>query len=181
MAKVNCYVIAVLGYLIPLLLIFIASVMSGWFNLFNNALSDLGHATRSNVALIFNLGLSLGSLFVILFASIYSIRFNKVLSLLLIFSGFSLNLVAIFDEVYGVTHFVVSVIFFVSLAALLIGYYIVFKNSVLPLLALGVSALSWFLYFTYRFPRGAALPELVSILVVLPIYLDYMRKVCRNT
>jgi hypothetical membrane protein len=45
----------------PLLLVLLAALLSGWFNPLTNALSDLGHATRSPVAPIFNLGLSLGA------------------------------------------------------------------------------------------------------------------------
>ncbi|MEM1601030.1 MAG: DUF998 domain-containing protein [Sulfolobales archaeon] len=174
----RCYLPAILGYVIPLLLIGVAALTSGWFNMFNNALSDLGHAVRSNVAVIFNLGLALGSLFILLFAIAYSTRFNKLMSILLVLTAFFLNLIAIFDEVYGRLHFIVSVAFFISVGVLLIGYSITFKKYITSLLALAISASSWYLYFNYRVPEGAAIPELVSIIVVLPFYADYVRRVC---
>jgi hypothetical membrane protein len=79
-----CLGIAVLTYVVPLSLITVSALSSGWFNIFDNALSDLGHAVRSSVAPIFNLGLMLGALLMVIFASLFSMRFNKVLSMLLI-------------------------------------------------------------------------------------------------
>jgi len=46
----------------------------------------------------------------VIFTSLFSMRFNKFMSILLIFMGTSSNLVAVFDEVYGIIHFIVSVI-----------------------------------------------------------------------
>ncbi len=174
----RCYSTALLGYSIPLVFIGAAALLSGWFDVFNNALSDLGHATRSNVSVLFNLGLSLGSFFIMLFASLYSVRFNVVITALLLFTGFSLNLVAVFDEVYGYVHFAVSVIFFISVAFLLVGYSVIFRKYVVPLSLLAVGIASWYIHFTYDIPRGVAIPELVSVFAVLPVYVDYMRRVC---
>lgn len=175
-----CLGIAVLTYVVPLSLITVSALSSGWFNIFNNALSDLGHAVRSSVAPIFNLGLMLGALLMVIFASLFSMRFNKVLSILLIFTGTSLNLVAVFDEVYGVIHFIVSVIFFLSLLILVAAYSYVFKEYVFPSIAITVGVVSWALHFIYRVPRGAAIPELISIFITLPFYMKYAVRVCRD-
>jgi len=48
----SAYILGIASISIPLLLIFTASLVSGWFNLYHNALSDLGHAVKSNVAWI---------------------------------------------------------------------------------------------------------------------------------
>jgi hypothetical protein len=54
------FILSLFSITIPLLFIVISAYLSGWFDLYNNALSDLGHSTESNVAAIFNFGLSLG-------------------------------------------------------------------------------------------------------------------------
>jgi len=107
-------------------------------------------------------------------------RFNKVMSVLLIFTGVSLNLVAVFDEVYGIIHFIVSALFFISLLILLSTYAYVFKEYVLPISAIVVGVISWALHFIYRIPKGAAIPELISIFIVLPFYMKYVMRVCRD-
>ncbi|WP_251950245.1 hypothetical protein [Thermococcus argininiproducens] len=45
-----CLYIAYLSVAVPLLSIAIAIMLSGWFSITNNALSDLGHAIMSPVA-----------------------------------------------------------------------------------------------------------------------------------
>ncbi|PUA34066.1 MAG: hypothetical protein B7O98_00955 [Zestosphaera tikiterensis] len=156
---------------IPLLFIALAALLSGWFNIYNNALSDLGHAVRSNVALIFNLGLSLGGLLLVITSIGCIFRRYRVLSYVGVLVGYSLTLVAVFDEVYGRLHFIVSVAFFLSLAIMLITYMAVFKK-VTPIPSLVVSVLAWYAHLTYRIPRGAAIPELISIFATMPFYID---------
>jgi len=51
MTSKYCLGVAVLTYVLPLTLITVSVLSSGWFNIFNNALSDLSHAVRSGVAL----------------------------------------------------------------------------------------------------------------------------------
>ncbi len=46
--------IVLLSIIIPLISILVAAVLSDWFSIVNNALSDLGHAKRSSVAPLFN-------------------------------------------------------------------------------------------------------------------------------
>lgn len=180
MSSKKCLALAASAYTAPLGFIAIAAATSGWFNLTRNALSDLGHATRSSVAPIFNLGLYLGAFLVAVFASSYSLLYSKTVSILLLVSAFSLGLVAVFDEVYGALHFWVSVAFFLSIAALLVAYSLRFRTYVAPAIALAVAASSWVAHLAYRVPRGAALPELVSIFAALPFYLKYVSVVCRE-
>jgi len=174
-----CFTVAMAGLLVPLLLIGVAALASGRFNLVNNALSDLGHATRSPVAWIFNLGLSACAFLLALYSAMYAIRHSKAIAALLMVSAYFLNLVAVFDEVYGRLHFWVSVMFFISLAALLVAYLLSFKkHAPAVVVALAASIATWVLHMVYGVPRGAAIPELVSIAAVIPFYLSYSREVC---
>lgn len=175
-----CVLLAALSAALPLAFIALAAALSGWFNIYNNALSDLGHATRSNVAPIFNLGLSIGGLMLVTVGELCVLRGSKLIGTTLALSGFCLVLVAVFDEVYGRLHFYVSVAFFLSLAALLIEYALVqgsLARRLLSLFALTVAVLSWVLHLMYGIPRGAAIPELISIVASLPFYFDYVSRI----
>jgi len=81
---------------------------------------------------------------------------------------------------YGVIHFIVSVIFFISLLILVSTYAYIFKEYVLPLLAIAIGVISWVLHLIYRIPKGAAIPELISIFITLPFYMRYAVRVCRS-
>lgn len=180
MGSSRCFALAVAGYFVPLVLISAAAALSGWFDLVRNALSDLGHATRSSVAPLFNLGLYVGAFAVASFALRYSVYYSRALTYLLVLTAFTLGLVAVFDEVYGMLHFWVSASFFLSMAALLVAYSLRFRSYALPPVALAVAVASWVAHLVYRTPRGAAIPELVSIFAALPFYLRYASVVCRS-
>lgn len=141
----------------------------------DNALSDLGHAVRSPVAPIFNFGLTLGGFLVSLTSIVCFSRIHRILSYTVASSGFTLILVAVFDEVYGCLHFAVSVAFFLSLGLTLIVYALVFRRFS-PILALALAVAIWILHVEYGVPRGAAIPELTSIALTLPFYLDLVRR-----
>ncbi|USS40920.1 DUF998 domain-containing protein [Thermococcus aggregans] len=173
--KTPCRSLAYLSIAVPLISIAIAILLSDWFSITNNALSDLGHATKSPVAPIFNFGLSLGGALIVYLSALCMYRANKAFSVVGFLVGFTLILVAVFDEVYGRLHFAVSVAFFLSLAVFLIAYGICFK-SYLPLPALGIAVVVWVLHFTYDVPKGAAIPELISIFATIPFYLDAVRR-----
>jgi hypothetical membrane protein len=170
--------LSILSIIIPFISIAVSIVTSSWFSIIDNALSDLGHATRSPVASIFNFGLSLGGLLVSIVSTLYFHRIHRVLSMGGFFVGYTLILVAVFDEVYRGLHFAVSVAFFVSIA-LMLSIYAYLHRSLLAVLALIVGLSSWVIHIVYGLPRGAAIPELVSIAVVIPFYLDLARKVSR--
>lgn len=172
----GCVILVALSVAVPLFFIAAAAATSGWFNLVNNALSDLGHATRSNVAPLFNLGLSAGGALLIAIGSTCAAAKSKLISYTLAASGFILILIAVFDEVYGWLHFYVSVAFFVSLAVLLAEYAVLKRGAraVLASLAIIVAVVSWVLHLYYRTPPGAAIPELISIAVASPFYIDFL-------
>ncbi len=157
----------------PLAAIAVAAALSGWFDVFSNALSDLGHATRSAVAPVFNTGLSLGGLLMSIVAVKLLTRLSKTLAAILALDGYALILVAVFDEVYGRLHFAVSVLFFALLGAAVLYYGFASKSAKLRIaaLALFTAALaSWIAHLAYKTPRGAAVPELVSVIAALPVY-----------
>jgi len=154
----------ILGPLIALFFILVAIVLSPWFDWGHNALSDLGHAVNSDVAPLFNFGLLLGGFLTILYALTSFCNQAKYTSYFLVFVGLALQLVAVFDEVYGSLHFLVSVLFFVTLA-FASGSYIIEKRSILALMALIVSLMSWILYGLNMYSSGIAVPEATSSIV----------------
>ncbi|NJE26153.1 DUF998 domain-containing protein [Thermococcus sp. MV5] len=166
---------AYLSVAIPLFSIVIAIMLSEWFSITNNALSDLGHAIRSPAALVFNFALGLGGALIIYVSALCIYQSSKLFSAVGFLTGFTLILVAIFDEIYGEFHIKVSIAFFLSLAIFLIAYAVYFK-SYLSLPALGISIIAWILHLMYDIPRGAAIPELVSIFAVIPFYIDAMKR-----
>ncbi len=176
--RVYCFYLMALGFLsalIPLAFIAISIINAPWFNALDNALSDLGHATRSNVAPLFNLGLSLGGFLIGMVSMCHIPRISKALSTALSLASYSLILIAVFDEVYGPLHLVVSVIFFLSLAVFLITYAVT-KRTILPIPLLILGIVAWGIHYSYDVPRGAAIPELISIFIVLPFYINLVRE-----
>lgn len=178
--RLTVFTIGLLSITIPLLSIVLSATLSGWFDLMENALSDLGHALNSNVAWIFNLGLATGGSLIIVFSSIFTKGLNSKFSILLTIIGYFLILIAVFDEIYGVLHFIVSVVFFVSLMIFIMLYSIsVLRGSPIVILAflfVVINLIIWIVHFVNRVPRGAAIPELVSILSTLPFYIHLVYK-----
>lgn len=170
----------------PFVCIAISIALSPWFNIVDNALSDLGHAINSNVSPVFNFGLSLGGALVIVTATMIITRCSKALATSLTLTGYTLILVAVFDEVYdryGGLHFWASAAFFISLAISLIVYSITTPNKTMRTTStiLLIAALtSWILHLLYKIPRGAAIPELISIFVIIPFYIDTVLKSLGN-
>jgi len=99
--------------------IFIAASIAVYpsFSWSRNALSDLGHATRSRAAVLYNLGIFTSGFLMGLYAVRYAARVRPATGLCLGLSGYTLGLVAVFDEVYGRVHVAVSALFFLMLLA----------------------------------------------------------------
>lgn len=178
-----CMSMSIASLLIPLLSIGIAILQSSWFNINRNALSDLGHATRSIAAPIFNFGLSLGGTLIIVVATHFIINISKALGVVAAISGYSLILIAVFDEVYGRLHFWVSILFFITLAILLCIYIAISRGLIKRIAAvttLIIAVLIWILHLVVRIPPGAAIPELISIMAIAPFYIETtVGRVCR--
>lgn len=155
---------ALFGFLGPLVAIFFVSVsiiFSPWFSWWSNALSDLGHSVSSGAAPLFNFGLLLSGFFMILYSITAFKNHAKYTSYFLVIAGFSLQLTATFDEVYGSLHFLVSVLFFVALGFASI-IYAVEKKSVVAFAALIIGVGSWVLYGAGIYSAGIAVPEIIS-------------------
>ncbi len=155
------HLLGLIGSLIAYIAIGLSIYLSPWFKWESNALSDLGHAQRSEVAPIFNFGL-LVSGFIIAIYSVKSLsKYAKYTSISLTFSALMLQTVATFDEIYSNLHFLVSVLFFVSIGFSCIIYSIE-KKSILAALAFTVGLLSWMLYWAGLYKAGVAVPEVIS-------------------
>jgi hypothetical membrane protein len=155
---------ALLGLAAPLVAVFFIALsigLSPWFSWGSNALSDLGHSVRSEVAPLFNFGLLLCGFLMILYSISCFRSHAKYTSYVLVIAGLSLQLVATFDEVYGSLHFFVSVLFFAALGFASVSYAVE-KRSVLAVAALVVGSVSWILYGLGVYSAGIAVPETVS-------------------
>jgi len=157
----RCALFGVAGPLLAYVFIAISIGLSPWFRWERNALSDLGHAVRSSVAPLYNFGLLLGGLLLAIYAVTTFRSHARWTSYSLVLSAFSLQLVAVFDEVYGFFHFAVSVLFFASLAPASILYFVE-KKSRLALTSLAIGLASWILYWMKVYRAGVAVPETIS-------------------
>ena len=162
--------LAVLSIAIPLLLILLSILLSPWFNIVDNALSDLGHSIKSSAAPVFNAGLATGG-FLISLVSLCLLNSSRIYKALLFLAGYDLILIGVFDEVYGSLHFYVSLVFFITLIVLLVVYGLFERKYYFILLAI-ISISSWYLHFSKNIPPGAAIPELITIAFIIPVYMS---------
>ncbi len=168
------FILALSAPIIPLILISIAILISPWFSITDNALSDLGHAIKSDAAWIFNLGLALGGmLFLGIGFYLFSKESVKMINANIILIGLFMDFVGVFDEVYGKLHFIVSLLLFLSFASFLILYGWNYKK-ILPVIAAIVGFIPWVIQGMYNIPRGVAIPELISVFLTLPWYYFYI-------
>jgi hypothetical membrane protein len=171
--------LVLVSVIIPLASIITAASTSGWFNILDNALSDLGHATQSKVAPLFNAGLVLGGVLAYTVA-ITSRDVKRRYNAVLLFSALMLIFIGVFNEVYGKLHFYVSVLFFTGLlfftAICALDNELSLSLRSTAIVVILVMITSWILHYTLEIPRGAALPELTCILTWLPFYLKIYYK-----
>jgi len=157
----NYALLGIIGPAIAFLLIALSIGLSPWFSWGNNALSDLGHSVKSDVASLFNFGLLLCGFLLIVYSITSFKDYAKYTSIALVFAGFSLQLIATFDEVYGELHFLVSVLFFAAIGLASISYFVE-KKSKIAIIAFAIGALSWILYGLKVYISGISVPEAVS-------------------
>ncbi len=171
------HVLIIATIIAPFSAIAMAALIYPGFSLYYNALSDLGHATRSPSAPIFNLGLTVTSFLLVIQVIAYLWERDRVLSATLLSAAFFLQLVAVYDEVYGVRfdhlHFIVSALFFVAIITFLLLYAVKWRR-VWAAAAAAAAVVVWVIHFATDVPPGAAIPELVSVLLFLPAYVELM-------
>lgn len=168
----------IFGPVVAYITIIVSILYSPWFSWEKNALSDLGHSTRSSVATIYNLGLLLAGFFIIIFAITVFKKYAKYTGISLTVCGFFLQLVATFDEVYGNLHYVVSVLFFVSIGITSILYAIE-KKSFPAAIAFAIGLISWILYWLKIYNAGVAVPETISSIVAVAWIIQSAIKIYR--
>lgn len=171
--------LAVSSICVPLLSIFVAIYLSPWFRWERNALSDLGHAVKSEVAPIFNLGLVTGGLLFLIFSTFYMHKRYPLTSKLMIVASYFLILIGTFDEVYGFLHFIVSLIFFITLAFAALAYSYESRKSY-PVVITLIIGISWALQLSGICNCGASVPEMISVLVSLVWFIDAIRNLQRS-
>lgn len=169
-------ILCIISYTLPLFLILLSIMLSPWFNIWRNALSDLGHATKSSVAPLFNFSLVLAGFLISLNTTKFLISYSKKRSLLLIIVGFTLVLVGVYDEIYGYIHSIVSTAFFIGLIIYLITYSIDYR-SIKPIILVAIQVFVWTMHFNTNIPEGVAIPELVSIFSTIPFYTNEFFKI----
>jgi len=157
--------LGVIGPLAAYAFVGVSILSAPWFSWMKNALSDLGHALRRETAVYYNFGLALSGFLIIVYAITALRKHAKYTSLCLAGSAFFLQLVAVFDEIYGRLHGIVSILFFVSLgvAALV---YTVEKRSVLGAASFVIGSVAWALYEFDVYEAGVAVPEIISATAV---------------
>lgn len=144
--------------------------LSPWFNLYNNALSDLGNTvTNGSVGYVYNAGLILTGVLVIAFAALL-LRQNRNLKVAvwtapLIFASFDLALVGIFSENTGSVHGLVSEIFFLMIVVTMLAFSYVSwplgheRIGAVALIFGILSAIIWFVKWPWS---GVAIQESVT-------------------
>lgn len=156
----------VIGSLLAYFSIGVSIALSPWFSWETNALSDLGHAVNSGVAPIFNFGLLLSGFFITIYAVKVLKGYARWTCYSLVTSAFALQLVAVFDEVYGLLHLVVSVLFFISLGVTSL-LYAAERKSYSAVVAFTIGLISWIFYWTEIYSTGVAVPETISSIAAL--------------
>jgi len=172
--------LGIIGPLLAYLFIGISIASASWFRWSKHALSDLGHALRSESALYYNFGLAAAGLLIAIYAVASLMSRAKYSGLCLAASAFSLQLVAVFDEIYGRTHMLVSVIFFVLLLLSSLIYAIE-KRSVLAGVSFMLGFSAWLLYWMKLYNAGVAVPEIISSTAAVTwIILSALETLCKS-
>ncbi|MFQ6068589.1 MAG: DUF998 domain-containing protein [Candidatus Bathyarchaeia archaeon] len=156
----------VVGPLVAYFFIGVSIILSPWFSWSSNALSDLGHANKSDVAPLYNFGLLLAGFLIIIYSITIFRKHAKYTSYCLLISALLLQLVAAFDEVYGFFHSLVSILLFVSFGIASIVYAVEGK-SIIALIAFIIGFGSWILYLVEIYSMGIAVPETISSVAIV--------------
>ena len=144
------------------------------FSWTTQALSDLGHSAESSVAVVFNVGIHASGLLLTVCSALTVAERFRGTGALLTMTGYFMQLVAVLNEAYGRAHTAVSVLFLLSAAAAVLAYAVEGRSR-LAAAALAVGGASWVPYLSGLL-RGPAIPEIVSIILTLAVYLQVLSK-----
>jgi hypothetical membrane protein len=144
--------------------------LSPWFNIYNNALSDLGNTVSNGwVGYVYNSGLILAGALLVVFAILHSRQSydsrTLVWTLPLMIASADLALVGIFSENTGHVHGIVSEVFFLIIVVTMLAYSYVSWPLGSPrvgavALVFGIlSSIVWFLSWPWE---GVAIQEAVT-------------------
>ena len=144
--------------------------LSSWFNIYNNALSDLGNTvTNGWVGYVYDAGLIIAGALVLIFAVMLSSRSRDrrmvVWTAPLAVAAFDLAMVGVFSENTGHIHGVVSEIFFLMIVVAMLAYSYVSWPLGSPRIggvALAFGILSAFVWFNGWPWSGVAIQESVT-------------------
>ncbi|MBD3157256.1 MAG: DUF998 domain-containing protein [Candidatus Lokiarchaeota archaeon] len=169
-----------IGFIAPIIslsCIGLAILLSPGFTWIGNALSDLGHYTRTDLgpyqlyaAVIFNVGLTLTGLLMLYF-TLYLLRritepAMKIALSIFVISCIFLTAIGIFSENFSPTHYIVSVGFFLTFPfamwALGLGWLRFPKKRLFAVISLLLPFVS--LYMWSQPWDGVAIPEIVTAL-----------------
>ena len=145
-------------------------VLSPWFNLYNNALSDLGNTVANGqVGYVYDAGLVVAGAFVLTFGVLLSNRSHDRRTLVwtvpLIVAAFDLAMVGVFSENTGHIHGIVSEIFFLMIVVAMLAYSYVswpLGSPRIGAVALAFGILSAFIWFNSWPWSGVAIQESVT-------------------
>lgn len=175
--------LGIVGSLVAYFFIGVTIMLSPWFSWGSNALSDLGHSVKSDVAPLYNFGLLIAGFSITIYSITTFRKHAKYTSYCMLLSALVLQLVATFDQVYGFLHVIVSILFFASLCLASIVYAV--EGRSIPALAAFITGLgSWTLYWGGIYSAGVAVPEIISSLatvswVILSALRIYLGKLSR--
>ena len=159
------FLLLLVAFIIVYSSIAVSIMLSPWFSWSRNALSDLGHCMKSGVAVIFNFGLITGGLILALYSTIYLRRETKASWIILFLSGYMLQFIGTYDEIYGRTHLVVSILFFVLFGLSLLSYSLEKKSKTGVLFFLSYMVI-WIAYYTRVLKGGVSIPEFITSFMV---------------
>ena len=144
--------------------------LSPWFNIYNNALSDLGNTvTNGQVGYVYDAGLVVSGALVLVFAVLASKgsrdRRTLVWGVPLMVAALDLAMVGVFSENTGHIHGVVSEIFFLMIVVAMLAYSYVswpLGSPRIGAVALAFGILSAFVWFSGWPWSGVAIQESVT-------------------
>ncbi len=144
-----------------------SAALSPWFNLYNNALSDLGNTvSNGQVGYVYDVGLVVAGVMIVVFALLLSRgahdRRVLVWTIPLIVAAFDLAMVGVFSENTGHIHGVVSEVFFLMIVVTMLAFSYVSwplgspRIGAIALLFGILSAIIWFVTWPWA---GIAIQE----------------------